>query len=137
MTLRRPCITCGRLTEGSYCAQHEPSRRTPGRSGHRQAGFRDLVLARAGHRCQYLDQGQRCTATEGLEAHHLVQFREEANYDPTAGVALCPEHHREVERRQHEQAMRAAGELAWRAVEHWSTPAGRAESAERKRRARL
>jgi predicted restriction endonuclease len=55
-----------------------------------QARFRRLVLANAGHRCQMIEHGQRCTVTSPLEAHHTMP----GNDDPARGVALCVEHHR-------------------------------------------
>lgn len=136
--MMRPCLTCGRLTQGSYCPAHQPARKTPGRSSRPQASFSATVLDRAGHRCQYLDgDGNRCPATEGLEAHHLTPFGESRSYDPTAGVALCSEHHHEVERLMRDEMMRRASELARAGIEYWGTDAGKAEIAQRRRRARL
>jgi hypothetical protein len=121
ITPSRPCISCGTLVKGrSYCQRCQPRRKTRGRSSRPQDSFRTAVLDRAGHRCQYLDdQGRRCIATENLEAHHLRPFAEDPTYDPTAGVALCPRCHHEVERRKHEADMQAAWALAQRGIEYW------------------
>lgn len=45
---RRPCLTCGRLTNGSRCPEHQ------GRNGSTRAwrALRAAVLDRDGHRCQ-------------------------------------------------------------------------------------
>jgi hypothetical protein len=48
------------------------------------------VLANAGHQCQMIENGHRCTTTHPLEAHHTLP----GNDDPATGVALCGEHHR-------------------------------------------
>jgi hypothetical protein len=105
--LRRPCLTCGALlTSGSYRAGCEPvreSRSTPGRgSGTAIARFHAAVLARAGHRCQWVDaDGVRCTVTDTrrLEAHHVVAIVDGGDAEDTAnGVALCGHHHRLAER---------------------------------------
>lgn len=58
-----------------------------------QARFRRQVLAAAGGRCQYIEHGERCTTSVGLQAHHL----EAGNDDPVTGVALCRRHHRAVD----------------------------------------
>ena len=122
----KPCLTCGRLTQGSYCPTHQPVRKTPGRSSRPQDRFSTAVLDRAGHQCQYLDDdGRRCPSTEGLEAHHLRPFTSDQSYDATAGVALCSRHHHEVERLMREDTMRRAGELAMAGIRYWGTPAGK------------
>lgn len=58
-----------------------------------QARFRRQVLAAAGDRCQYVQDGVRCAATHELQAHHT----EPGNDDPVTGVALCRLHHRAVD----------------------------------------
>jgi len=54
------------------------------------------VLARAGHRCEFVNgYGMRCTATIGLEAHHVVDLVDGGSNDPRAnGVTYCRRHHR-------------------------------------------
>lgn len=102
---QRPCLTCGRLVAGSYCERHDPERKrrrdTPGRGGGRASSrFRSVVLARAGHRCEWVGKdGVRCTATMDLEAHHLRAIRAGGDpHDAAGGVALCRRHHRIAER---------------------------------------
>jgi predicted restriction endonuclease len=99
----RPCLVCGRLNTGvSYCPRHNPERQrrrvTPGRVISRQERFRKAVLAAAGHRCQWTEDGRRCKATTGLQAHHLQPLRDSQSYDPADGVALCRHHHALAER---------------------------------------
>lgn len=93
--MQRPCITCGVLIpSGSYCRQHLPKLHkppTPGRSG--QTAFARAVLANAGHRCEGVENGNRCTETRHLAAHHLVRLRVTRSMDPAGGVALCRHHH--------------------------------------------
>jgi hypothetical protein len=51
------------------------------------------VLARAGHRCEVIIGGVRCTATMNLEAHHRVAIvAGGAAQDPDNGVAHCAFH---------------------------------------------
>lgn len=75
--------------------------------------FRKIVLDRAGHRCQAIDNGKRCRVTERLQAHHLVRLQTQTNYDPNKGVALCPKHHAIAEK----QARREQGADRKRKVE--------------------
>ncbi len=103
--MRRPCLTCSKLSDGSYCAEHDPNRyrkrTTPGRTTRAQTTFRRAVLAASGYRCQYVEHGIRCqvTGAQNLTAHHLKRLRDVLSYDPADGVALCLPHHREAERR--------------------------------------
>jgi hypothetical protein len=55
--MMRPCITCGVLVENaSRCALHaKRPHNTPGRTGARQAAFRDAVLAAADYCCQAVE----------------------------------------------------------------------------------
>jgi hypothetical protein len=95
----RPCIVCGALSTESRCPKHWRRRVTPGRRTRPQTAFREAVLARAEHRCQWVENGKRCTETERLTAHHLEPFRETQSYDPKDGIALCTPHHRLAEQR--------------------------------------
>ena len=61
--MKRPCLTCGTLVDGSYCREHQP-RRTRGR--HQLGKLRARVFAAYGHRC--LDCGRSDVA---LEVHHV------------------------------------------------------------------
>lgn len=97
----RPCLQCGVLSNTSRCPRHGgASRNTPGRrGGSTSTRYRAAVLAAAGCRCQFInDQGARCTATIGLEAHHQVGLRQGGSNDPAGGIALCRKHHGIVER---------------------------------------
>lgn len=108
----RPCLRCGELCRApaSYCPEHHPDvgrdRHTPGRgSGSSSAAFREVVLARAGGRCEAIVDGRRCQVTEGLEAHHEVPLAMGGSDDPRSnGRALCRSHHRRVD-----SALRSAG----------------------------
>jgi hypothetical protein len=120
---QRPCLKCGRLTpSGSYCAEHQPDnqreRSTPGRSSRPQARFSQSVIERAGGRCEWQENGQRCEATANLQAHHLAPFRQSRSYDPADGVALCPRHHSAVERAQRDDA---AHDLMLAGLQAWAT----------------
>ncbi|MBA3327219.1 MAG: HNH endonuclease [Solirubrobacterales bacterium] len=57
------------------------------------------MLARAGHRCEVVIVGVRCTATLGLEAHHVVDLVDGGGNDPDNGRAVCRRHHRLLEKR--------------------------------------
>ena len=97
----RPCLVCGQLGRGSYCARHQPthpSRDTPGRSSTKQTRFRLQVLQAAGWQCQAIEGGQRCQVKSDLQAHHLVVFRHTGSMDPRDGLALCRKHHAQPER---------------------------------------
>ena len=96
----RPCLTCGRLTTGSYCARHvadasSATRQTPGRTTAGAKAFRAQVLAAAGHRCQAVLDGARCpvTGARHLQAHHVQPLRSGGEDAPHNGVALCRCHH--------------------------------------------
>jgi len=64
-----------------------------GRDREAQRRFSRAVRARAGGRCEAREDGLRCTATEGLQAHHT----DPGNDDPRTGVLLCNRHHRAVD----------------------------------------
>ena len=60
-------------------------------SAHRK--WRDIVLARAGHRCEWVEQGRRCTAVTNLVADHVIERKDGgALYDPANGQCLCTRH---------------------------------------------
>jgi hypothetical protein len=66
---------------------------SPWRDRQAQARFRKAVLAKAGNRCEHVnDDGQRCLAVgaKQLQAHHDGPM---STYDPAEGRALCREHH--------------------------------------------
>jgi 5-methylcytosine-specific restriction endonuclease McrA len=60
--MRRPCLRCGVLTDGSYCAAHRPRRPR----GRQLAKLRAQVFAVYGSRCR--DCGR---ANVPLEVHHV------------------------------------------------------------------
>jgi hypothetical protein len=102
--VKRPCLVCAVLVENaSWCPKHNPNshrrRVTPGRTTKQQSRFRQQVLAAAGHRCQWIENGVRCTETGHLQAHHIRLLRDSASFDPRDGVALCQHHHRLAETR--------------------------------------
>lgn len=94
------CPTCRELVpQAGYRAhrqQHDRQRGSwsKGRDHKTQDRFRRAVLANAGYRCQPTEDGQRCSVTRPLQAHHL----EPGNDNPAAGVALCQLHHRQMDR---------------------------------------
>lgn len=55
--------------------------------------FRERIFERDGHKCVV------CGASEGLDAHHLIERRlwPDGGYYEANGAALCPQHHREAE----------------------------------------
>jgi 5-methylcytosine-specific restriction endonuclease McrA len=65
--VKRPCLVCGVLTDGSYCPSHRPSRPR----GRHNARLRAGVFAAYGRRCR--DCGR---SDAPLEVHHV-------NGDPT------------------------------------------------------
>lgn len=91
-----PCLTCGTLTHGSYCAAHQPRYRHPGPgSGSASQAFRAAVLARSGGRCEL------CGSTDRVEAHHIIGLAEGGTNDPqTNGQALCHTYHVAIEARR-------------------------------------
>jgi len=94
MTLR-PCLTCGALSPGSRCPSHNSGTSWNGtRDRAAQQRFRDALLERAGHQCEYVVAGQRCPVTRDLQAHHT----QPGNPDPSLGRLLCRTHHRAVDR---------------------------------------
>jgi 5-methylcytosine-specific restriction protein A len=59
--------------------------------------WRELVIQRSGRRCEWVEDGQRCTRAEPdrkLVADHIVELRDGgAPFDPMNGMALCWSHH--------------------------------------------
>jgi 5-methylcytosine-specific restriction endonuclease McrA len=79
----KPCITCGLLTEGSYCPEHRPGRPR----GRHNARLRARVFAAYGRSCA--DCGR---SDVPLEVHHV-------NGDPLDNriqntIPLCRDCHR-------------------------------------------
>jgi len=82
------CPRCGVPVTGSsaYCPRHRRAGSWSGRDRAAHMRFRRAVVARDGA-CQ------RCGATTGLHAHHLVP----GNHDPHVGVTLCGPCHRAMD----------------------------------------
>jgi len=75
----------------------EPKRADPvlHTAGHRQ--FREVVLNRAGWRCEWVEGGQRCTASRAtgqtMVADHKVERADGGDpFDPANGQCLCTKH---------------------------------------------
>jgi 5-methylcytosine-specific restriction protein A len=64
-------------------------------SAYRQ--WREIVIQRAGRRCEWVDGGQRCAKAEPqwkLIADHIAELKDGgAPFDPMNGMALCWSHH--------------------------------------------
>jgi 5-methylcytosine-specific restriction endonuclease McrA len=83
--VKRACLRCGALTEGSYCREHQPRRPR----GRHLARLRVRVFATYGHRCA--DCGRSGVP---LEVHHV-------NGDPTDNrirntIPLCRDCHHQA-----------------------------------------
>lgn len=79
------------------CSLLPPKR---GKNPTSQQRFRKDVLANAGHRCQWIENGTQCAVTNPLEAAHRVRYVDGGSDDPSNGVALCHDHHVAFERAQ-------------------------------------
>lgn len=94
------CPNCHITVPAKDRLRHQDRHRHPkghwskGRDRGNQRKFRDAVLKQAGHRCQFVQGGVRCAVLRPLFAHHT----EPGNDDPATGVALCREHHRQLDR---------------------------------------
>jgi len=90
----RPCLRCGRLTAGSYCARHRPSRFNAALRGNgwKATKFRGKVLAQTGGACA------SCGSTDHVEAHHLGPT------DAEGGIPLCRPCHVEATRAERKRA---------------------------------
>ena len=119
---RRPCISCKRLIpKGSLCddcrAERDAGRviAEPWRRLYSTGEWRDAqrrCLQRDGGQCRAaVSAGQRCPATERLQAHHRTALRDSwreygGDWDAFVSVAtvvdelvsLCPRHHAMAER---------------------------------------
>lgn len=93
-----PCLTCGALSDRSYCARHRPKRKPHAArgSGPERDRFRRLTLAKTGGRCAIPNCS---TPFDGVEAHHLLRVTEGGSNDAQVnGMPLCRTHHRAAER---------------------------------------
>jgi 5-methylcytosine-specific restriction enzyme A len=88
----------------------EPKRADPFyySAGHEQ--FRQAVLQRAGHRCEWIEDGKRCTKSapqHRLFADHIKERRDGGDpTDRSNGMCLCGSHH--TIKTQRERARRLA-----------------------------
>jgi 5-methylcytosine-specific restriction enzyme A len=59
--------------------------------------FRDAVIARAGGRCEWVENGMRCDKAapqHRMFADHKVEVQDDgAKFDPANGQCLCGKHH--------------------------------------------
>jgi 5-methylcytosine-specific restriction enzyme A len=89
----------------------EPKRADPfyHTQGHGQ--FRDVVFKRAGSRCEWFEDGKRCTKSapqHRMFADHIKERRDGGDpTDPSNGMCLCGSHH--TIKTQRERARRLAG----------------------------
>jgi 5-methylcytosine-specific restriction endonuclease McrA len=78
-------------------AQQPKKRADPELRGSEYNRWRTIVLDRAGHRCEWVEGGERCTKAEPahtLFADHIVERQDGgALHDPANGQALCGSHH--------------------------------------------
>jgi 5-methylcytosine-specific restriction endonuclease McrA len=80
----RPCLTCGALTLGSYCAAHKGA----GQRGSAWHKVRALVLARDGYVCVVCGR-----VSTGLEVAHVIPKRKGGTDNPSNLRTLCRVHH--------------------------------------------
>ncbi|WP_316234646.1 HNH endonuclease signature motif containing protein [Bradyrhizobium sp. SZCCHNR1020] len=77
--------------------QTEPKRVDPFYQSDGHKRFRDAVLARAGYRCEWIENGQRCTKAapaHRLFADHVDERKDGGDQlDPANGECLCGQHH--------------------------------------------
>ena len=59
--------------------------------------WREIIIARANRRCEWIEQGQRCLKAEPrhrMFADHKIEIRDGgAPFDPANGQCLCGAHH--------------------------------------------
>lgn len=108
---KRPCLTCGTLSEGSYCDEHgkeaentrseERERTEPHRRFYRDKKWkraRAHALARDGHRCQAFIGGVQCDRENDLTVHHIQPLRNGGEpFELWNLVTLCRPHHEQLE----------------------------------------
>ena len=81
----------------NHVVQREPKRADPLYLTQQYAIWRQAVAARAGYRCQAVDNGRRCRKAmpdHRLFADHVVELQDGgAAFDPANGQCLCGAHH--------------------------------------------
>lgn len=80
-----------------YTVAPPPKQADPFYHGEQHKEFREQVLRNAGYRCEWIDNGQRCTKaapTHRLFADHIKERQDGgALYDAANGQCLCGAHH--------------------------------------------
>jgi 5-methylcytosine-specific restriction protein A len=74
----------------------EPKRTDPIYHSEEHKQWRDQVLHNAGFRCQWFENGTRCTKAapqHRLFADHIKELRDGGAFDPFNGQCLCGAHH--------------------------------------------
>ena len=99
MTVLRACVTCGRPSEESYCAEHKPKpwqnsrrRERMGISGGAWATLRTKVLKRDMGVCGL------CDKSGAIEVDHIVSVAEGGGNELTNLMSVHPECHAERHR---------------------------------------
>jgi predicted restriction endonuclease len=90
----KACPTCGRVTDGRYCGQHQPPQRSqwsPDRDHASHARFARAIRKRAQGRCEI------CGSTDRVQAHHRTPLAAGGTDHPDNGILLCNAHHRELD----------------------------------------
>lgn len=78
-----------------------------GNQKHVPTSMRNACLKRDGYQCTAtLNNGQRCTQTTRLEAHHLTQWQEGEKLTVEMLATLCYWHHQRITIRQAAEARR-------------------------------
>jgi hypothetical protein len=75
--------------------------------------FRNAVLHCAGHRCEWIESGQRCTKAapqHRLFADHIKERQDGGDpTDPNNGMCLCGSHHTIKTQRERAKRLAASG----------------------------
>lgn len=93
----RSSCWCGRIEPCPEHTRHRNAHWSTNRDRRLQARLRRALLVRAGGRCEWVEDGRRCSATTDLRAAHRVPLRHFDAGDPRAydiqnGRLLCREH---------------------------------------------
>lgn len=65
----------------------------------RYKAFRQSVLTRDGHKCQY----PKCRKKTRLQVHHIARWADnsEIRYATANGITLCVTHHKKIKNNEH------------------------------------